>query len=94
MSSVYVIYSVKLDKYYIGESVDIPNRISQHNNRFFKNSFTSGSDDWEIFLVIECGSRELARKIESHIKKMKSRKYIEDLKKYPEIVSKLIKKYN
>jgi Predicted endonuclease containing a URI domain len=94
LSSVYVIYSVKLDKYYIGESVDVPNRISQHNNGFFKNSFTSVSDDWEIFLVIECGSRELARKIESHIKKMKSRKYIEDLKKYPEIVSKLIKKYS
>ena len=88
-----MIYSVKLDKYYIGESIDVPTRVFQHNSGFFKNSFTSSSDDWQIFLKIECGSRALARKIESHIKKMKSRKYIEDLKKYPEIISKLKEKY-
>ncbi len=36
----------------------------------------------------------MAGKIENHIKKMKSKKYIKDLKKYPEIAQKLIKKYS
>jgi len=34
-----------------------------------------------------------ARKIEAHIKRMKSRKFIENLKKYPEIQERLIKLY-
>jgi len=34
-----------------------------------------------------------ARKIESYIKKMKSRKYFEDLKKYPELGEKLAKRF-
>jgi len=34
-----------------------------------------------------------ARKIEAHIKRMKSRKFIENLKKYPEIQKRLIKLY-
>jgi len=36
---------------------------------------------------------EQARKIEKQIKRMKSKKYIENLKKYPDIVKKLIEKY-
>jgi len=36
----------------------------------------------------------VAGKIEIHIKKMKSKKYIQDLKKYPEIAQKLLKKYS
>jgi len=35
-----------------------------------------------------------ARMIETHIKRMKSRKYIENLMKYPAIAEKLKEKYN
>ena len=37
---------------------------------------------------------QVSRKIEAHIKKMKSRKYIENLIRYPEIIQKLIEKYS
>ena len=37
---------------------------------------------------------EIARKTEAHIKRMKSRKYIENLKLYPEMMEKLILKYD
>jgi putative endonuclease len=37
---------------------------------------------------------EQAHKIENHIKKMKSKKYIENLKKYPEISLRLLQKYS
>lgn len=36
----------------------------------------------------------MARSIESHIKRMKSKKYIESLKNYPEIVKGLISRYS
>ncbi|MBR9853644.1 MAG: GIY-YIG nuclease family protein [Algicola sp.] len=94
MDSVYIIYSKKLDKYYVGESNDVDLRLFQHNSGFYKNSYTAKIDDWKVYLTIACISRSQSRKIESHIKKMKSRKYIENLKKYPEIVSKLLEKYN
>ncbi|WP_318312268.1 GIY-YIG nuclease family protein [Flagellimonas crocea] len=93
MDSVYIIYSKRLDKYYVGESSDIDSRLLQHNNGFFKNSYTAQVNDWEAFLIIPCDSRSQSRKIELHIKKMKSRKYLENLKKYPEMVSKLLEKY-
>ena len=55
----------------------------------FENSFTKIAEDWELFLKIECKDIFEARKIERHIKKMKSKKYLENLKKYPEIIKKL-----
>ena len=91
--SVYIIYSNKLDKYYIGETIDVVERLVQHNQGYFAKSFTSKTNDWSLFLRIDCDSRVQARKIESHIKRMKSRKYIENLKSYPEMISKLKEKY-
>ena len=85
----YILFSPSVKKYYIGETEDIDSRILQHNTGFFKDSYTKIADDWKLFLSIECLNRIQARKIEAHIKKMKSKKYIENLKKYPEIISKL-----
>ena len=89
----YIIYSKLLNKYYIGETNNIEERIELHNNRHFLNAFTSTTDDWELFFFIQCQSRSQARRIETHIKRMKSRKYIENIKKYPEISQKLLIKY-
>lgn len=68
-------------------------RLEQHNSHFFKNSFTQKYSDWEIYHLITCENRTQARKIENHIKKMKSRKYIENLKQYPEISIRLLEKF-
>jgi len=40
-------------------------------------------------MVTDCRSIEQAKKLEAHIKRMKSRKYIRDLKIYPEEITKL-----
>ena len=89
----YIIYSQSLNRYYVGETENIDLRISQHNSGFYKSAFTSKAKDWELFHFIECADRRQARLIEAHIKKMKSRKYIENLKKYPEISNLLKIKY-
>ena len=86
----YILYSKKLDRYYIGETEDIDQRLILHNSGFFKGSYTSKVSDWVIYYFIKCNSREQARAIEYYIKKMKSRKYIENLSKYPEISEKLL----
>ncbi|MBR2195799.1 MAG: GIY-YIG nuclease family protein [Salinivirgaceae bacterium] len=91
---VYILYSQAIDKYYIGETVDLNNRLEEHISHTFCGSFTTRSTDWKIYLVMECQSRTQARLVESHIKKMKSKSYIQNLKKYPELREKLILKYH
>ena len=93
MASVYILYSRKLDRHYTGSCKDLSYRIGQHFNKDFSNSFTSKADDWDLYFYIEELDYKQARLIEAHIKKMRSRIYIYNLKHYPEIVEKLIEKY-
>ena len=71
----------------------MPNRLIWHNNREFQKVYTKIADDWELFFVINCNNSIQARKIEIHIKAMKSKIYIENLNRYPEISQKLLNKY-
>ncbi|MGE0089531.1 MAG: GIY-YIG nuclease family protein [Bacteroidales bacterium] len=89
----YIIYSKKLNKFYIGETEDLILRLFQHNSRYFKCCYTSKASDWELYHLIVCETREQARRIESHIKRMKNKKYIENLSIYPEISEKLLIRY-
>jgi putative endonuclease len=90
---VYILYSKELDKYYIGSTKDFDQRIKYHREKEFKSSYTTQTDDWILYHLIETENIFVARKIENHIKRMKSREYIENLKKYPKITQKLIKRY-
>lgn len=93
MHFVYIIYSQSKETYYIGETSDIQTRIQWHNLAQFKNSHTKISNDWTLFYSIECIDISQARRIERHIKNMKSKTYILNLKKYSEISEKLRLKY-
>jgi putative endonuclease len=92
--NVYILFSNHLNRFYIGETSDVENRLKQHNSGFYDNSYTKKATDWEKYLLIECNSKRQSLKIETHIKKMKSVTYIKNLKKYPEIILKLKEKYN
>ena len=91
---VYILYSQSLDKFYIGQTVDLENRFEQHVSHSFAGSFTTHANDWSVFLTIECSNRKQALLIEAHIKKMKSKVYIQNLKKFPSLREKLIAKYS
>ncbi len=82
MFYLYIIFSKKLDKFYIGHSENIISRLSQHNSGFSK--FTSKAFDWELKYFEEFDSRNLAFNREMEIKRKKSRKYIEWLISSPE----------
>ena len=77
MFTVYIIYSLTLNKYYVGYTTDITVRLKQHNSGF--SSFTSKANDWQIKYQEVFKDRKLAMIREKQIKSKKSRKYIEAL---------------
>jgi putative endonuclease len=93
MASVYILHSPSVDKFYTGSCQEIPERIHQHLIRYFPKAFTSQARDWVIYFQIDNLGYSQARKIEKHIKRMKSKKYFEDLKRYPELTQKLVELY-
>ena len=74
---VYILYSEKLDRYYIGSTQDIVTRLKKHLTNH--KGFTGKAKDWEIKYVDYFETRELALKRERIIKKWKSRKMIKNL---------------
>jgi len=93
MAVVYILYSSSLDKFYTGSCDDFQERIRQHENGYFPQAFTGKATDWIIYLLLENLSYLQARSIEAHIKRMKSRRFLENLKKYPELLNGLADKY-
>ena len=77
MFSVYIIYSNKIDQYYIGQTENIENRLYRHNNSGSKS--TKKANDWVLMYTEEFPTRVLAVKREAEIKKKKSRVYLESL---------------
>ncbi len=72
---VYIIFSGKLNKYYVGYTENMEKRISDHISGI--SAFTSKANDWELKYSEAFSSREEAMQREKSIKKKKSRKYLE-----------------
>ncbi|MFD2200961.1 GIY-YIG nuclease family protein [Shivajiella indica] len=94
-SIVYILYSTKLDRFYSGvTTLNVEERFENHiQKRYGKLNFTQKADDWTLFWSLECLTFKQARNIELHIKRMKSKIYIQNLARYPEIGKKLLLKY-
>ena len=79
MFYLYIIYSESADKYYIGHTSDPGRRLFEHNNNP-RMTFTHKYRPWVLkvsFPVSEMRSDAL--RVERYIKKLKSRKFIEQL---------------
>lgn len=91
---VYILFSQKAEIFYIGFTTKkVEERLEEHLTNYYGVKFTSRCDDWKIYWKLECGSIKQGLLIEKHIKKMKSKIYIQNLAKYPEISLKLLSKY-
>ena len=77
MPFMYILYSEKLDKYYIGACINMERRLYEHNIGHSK--FTSLGIPWKLVYSEVFESLEAAKKRELQVKKRKSRKYIEEL---------------
>ncbi|WP_026727178.1 GIY-YIG nuclease family protein [Flavobacterium denitrificans] len=89
---VYILHSKKLNRYYIGYTSNFDLRLEFHKNAL-SNKFTANANDWTLFFSLICTNKPQALSIEKHIKSMKSKIYIENLARYPELSEKLLTKY-
>jgi len=79
---VYILHSEKISKYYVGITMDVTKRLEEHLNPIY-TKYTSQTDDWIVFLELDCLNKTHALKVEKFIKKMKSSKFIQSLKDDP-----------
>ncbi|MQP29469.1 GIY-YIG nuclease family protein [Sphingobacterium sp. KU25419] len=78
MYFLYVLYSIECDRYYIGITSDLEERLRRHN-AFHKKGFTGKAQDWAIVYKEEFISKQEALTREKLIKSWKSRLKIEEL---------------
>ncbi|AEV99246.1 hypothetical protein A4D02_32110 [Niastella koreensis] len=77
MPCMYILYSEKLNKYYIGACINMERRLYEHNIGHSK--FTSLGIPWKLLYTEQFEDLDAAKKRELQLKRMKSRKYIEEL---------------
>jgi putative endonuclease len=91
--TVYILFSQKLNRYYVVQTQNFEERIKYHLLNEFSGSFTTKADDWQVYFTIPCESRIQVLQIESHIKRLKSKNYIGNLRKHDSIVIRLKEMY-
>ena len=72
---VYVLRSEKRDRYYIGSTQDVAQRLAQHNAGMMKG--TRGLRPWRLVHAEAWETRAQARQREGQIKSWKNRAYLE-----------------
>jgi len=77
MPYTYILYSAALDKYYVGATNNLEDRLNRHNTD--SDKFTSKGQPWALVYSEEYPTKSEAMKREREIKSKKSRKYIEQL---------------
>jgi putative endonuclease len=77
MFHVYILHSEKLNKYYIGSTSNIEDRLRRHNSG--RNTYTKTGLPWKLVYQEDFDTKSGAVLREMEIKKKKSRLYIEAL---------------
>lgn len=77
MFYLYILYSEKYDRYYVGHCEDISIRLSRHNSKMVPS--TKPYIPWVLVYSEMYSTRQEANAREVYIKRMQSRKFIERL---------------
>jgi len=77
MFFVYILYSKSADRYYVGQSENLEQRLQFHNSGGVFSTKPYGS--WELKYTENFRTRSEAMRREREIKKRKNRRYIENL---------------
>jgi putative endonuclease len=77
MAYLYILYSEKLNKFYVGACINLERRFYEHN--IGHSTYTSTGMPWILMYSAQFPDLPTAKKRERQIKSMKSRKYIEQL---------------
>ena len=73
---VYILYSEKRSRYYVGQTADIDKRLKRHNQGNVKS--TKSGIPWKLVLQLQVSSRSEAMILEKKIKKRGAKRYIDD----------------
>jgi len=76
MFYTYILKSVSTEKIYIGQTNNLKERISKHNNNEVISTKNRGP--WEILFSKQFESRSQAMEFEKYLKSLKNRKYLFD----------------
>jgi putative endonuclease len=79
MYHVYVLYSIRLRKRYIGSTSKLEGRLVEHNNG--KCKFTKGGIPWVVVYKEEYATLSEARKRELFLKSGAGRKFLDEILK-------------
>jgi len=74
---VYILFSKTKNRYYIGYTSNLEDRIVRHNQK--SKGFTGNVNDWEIIYTEKYSTKEQAQQRELQIKSWKSRIKIQEL---------------
>ena len=77
---VYIIYSERFDRYYVGQTEDFSTRLENHNKGF--NKSTSPYTPWISKCLIEKNSRGEAMILEQKLKNLNREKLMKFIAKY------------
>ena len=77
MFSFYILFSKKLNRYYIGSTQNLSERLRRHNTNH--RGFTGKANDWKVVYTETFETKTLAYARERQVKSWKSRKAIEKL---------------
>ena len=81
MYFVYILYSVSFDRYYIGQTNDIEQRLEKHNSKQVRS--TKGYIPWKVIWFGEKPDRKAAMELERKLKNLKSKERLRAfVKKY------------
>jgi putative endonuclease len=77
MHTVYILYSERINKYYIGSSSNVHDRLRKHNNA--SKGFTNTGRPWIIVYTEDFANKADAAAREKLLKKWKNRTRLEAL---------------
>ncbi|WP_309843622.1 GIY-YIG nuclease family protein [Flavobacterium sp. 2755] len=77
MFFVYILYSITKEKFYIGQTNDIEDRLRRHNSG--QSLSTKSGAPWNIIYTIQLNSRSEAVALETKIKKRGAKRYLQDI---------------
>ncbi|RXJ44413.1 GIY-YIG nuclease family protein [Gelidibacter gilvus] len=74
--TVYILYSQKRSRYYVGQTDNIEKRLIRHNKGLVDS--TKSGAPWELIFTEKVNTRSNALMLEKKIKKRGAKRYIED----------------
>jgi len=77
---VYILYSEKHDKYYVGQTCDIKNRLARHNKGYEK--YRCKYIPWQLKLCVEQPNRSSSLILEKKLKNLSKGRLEKFISKY------------